>query len=81
MLLTTLTGLQIGLGHPTHAFALPIEAGGGYATDDALPQLAEDVVYNYNGEATEYEPDELRITPEHAMRLARLYVASARLRT
>jgi immunity protein Imm1 of predicted polymorphic toxin system len=74
-------GLQIGLGHPTHAFALPIEAGGDYATDPAVPTLSDDVVYDYNGEPTEYEPDELRITPQHAMQLAHLYVAGARPRT
>lgn len=72
-------GLQIGLGHTTHAFALPIEAGGDYAVNDAVPVLADDVVYDYNGEPTEYEPAELRITPQQAMQLACRYVTGVRL--
>lgn len=70
-------GLQIGLGHPTHAWALIIEPRGGYASEPDVPEPNTSVEYDYNGEPTTYRR-QLRITPATARQLAREYVATGR---
>ncbi|MEU7981411.1 Imm1 family immunity protein [Micromonospora sp. NPDC049081] len=63
-------GIQIGLGHPTHAFAVHIADDGGYIEDPTVETPAEALRFDFGGVPTEYPAEHLRLRPETAIQLA-----------
>jgi hypothetical protein len=63
-------GIQIGLGHPTHAFAVHIADNGGYLNDPTAETPTEGVQFDFGGVPTEYPAEHLQLRPETAIRLA-----------
>lgn len=64
------TGIQIGLGHPTHAFAVHVSDDGGYLSDPAVETPPGGLKFDFGGVVTEYPAEHLRLRPETAIRLA-----------
>ncbi|GAA2715107.1 Imm1 family immunity protein [Micromonospora olivasterospora] len=67
-------GLQIGLGHPTHAFAVHIADDGGYLTDPTVQSPSGGLSFDLGGVPTEYPAEHLRIRPETAIQIAATYL-------
>ncbi|GAB3149032.1 hypothetical protein GCM10027290_34680 [Micromonospora sonneratiae] len=67
-------GLQIGLGHPTHAFAVHIADDGDYLSDPTAQAPSEAVSFDVGGVPTEYPAEYLRIRPETAIRAAATFL-------
>ncbi|MFY1683638.1 Imm1 family immunity protein [Micromonospora sp. WMMD730] len=66
-------GIQIGLGHPTHAFAVHIADDGGYLTDPTDPTAetpAAGLRFDFGGVSTECPAEHLQLRPETAIQLA-----------
>ncbi|MGW5081447.1 Imm1 family immunity protein [Micromonospora echinospora] len=63
-------GIQIGLGHPTHAFAVHIADDGGYLNDPTAETPTEGLQYDFGGVPTEYPAEHLQLRPETAIQLA-----------
>lgn len=63
-------GIQIGLGHPTHAFAVHIADDGGYLNDPTAESPTEGLQYDFGGVPTEYPAEYLQLRPETAIQLA-----------
>lgn len=68
------SGLQLGLGHPDHAFVVYI-AGDGYylAAPDVRPP-ATGISFDLGGVPTEYAAEHLRVRPETAIAAAVAYL-------
>ena len=64
------TGLQIGLGHPTHAFVAHIADDGGYLTDPNVPAPPGGIAVDIGGVPTEYPTEHLHVQPETAIQAA-----------
>lgn len=64
------TGMQIGLGHHTHAFAVYVSDDGGYLGDPTAETPAEGLSFDFGGVPTEYPAEHLRLRPETAIQLA-----------
>jgi Immunity protein Imm1 len=70
-------GLQIGLGTNDRSFAVYFgEPAGGVGYDPDLPPAPASIRFDYGGEPTDYDPDQLRLTPEQVRQAAREYVAT-----
>ncbi|MFG1955925.1 Imm1 family immunity protein [Micromonospora sp. NPDC048830] len=67
-------GLQIGLGHPTHAFAVHIADDGGYLNDPTVQSPSGGLSFDLSGVPTEYPAEHLRIRPETAIQIAATYL-------
>lgn len=63
-------GIQIGLGHPTYAFALHVADDGGYVNDPMVETPTEGLQFDFGGVPTEYPAECLRLRPETAVQLA-----------
>ncbi|MFC4144827.1 hypothetical protein ACFO0M_01020 [Micromonospora mangrovi] len=63
-------GVQIGLGHPTHAFAVHIADDGGYLHDPTANAPTEGLHFDFGGVPTEYPAEHLQLRPETAIQLA-----------
>ncbi|MET7949765.1 Imm1 family immunity protein [Micromonospora sp. NPDC005324] len=63
-------GMQIGLGHPTHAFAVHIADDGAYLNDPTAQIPADGVAFDLGGVPTEYQAEDLQLRPETAIQLA-----------
>ncbi|MCX4391345.1 Imm1 family immunity protein [Micromonospora peucetia] len=63
-------GIQIGLGHSTHAFAVHIADDGGYLNDPTAETPAEGLQFDFGGVPTEYPAEHLQLRPETAIQLA-----------
>ncbi|MER7166036.1 Imm1 family immunity protein [Micromonospora sp. NPDC000207] len=69
-------GLQVGLGHPTHAFAVHIADTGGYLTDPTATAPQQGLHFDFGGVPTEYPAAHLRLRPETAIQIAATFVRS-----
>ncbi|MGW0434024.1 Imm1 family immunity protein [Micromonospora sp. NPDC003197] len=67
-------GLQIGLGHPTHAFAVHIADDGDYLNDPTVQPLNRVVSFDLGGVPTEYPAERLRIRPKAAIEIAAVFL-------
>lgn len=63
-------GIQIGLGHPTHAFAVHIADDGDYLNDPTAETPPEGLHFDFGGVPTEYPAEHLQLRPETAIQLA-----------
>ncbi|SCL35862.1 Imm1 family immunity protein [Micromonospora aurantiaca (nom. illeg.)] len=63
-------GVQIGLGHRTHAFAVHIADDGGYLNDPTVPPPDQELHFDLGGVPTEYPTEHLRLRPETAIQVA-----------
>ncbi|WP_433532223.1 Imm1 family immunity protein [Micromonospora sp. CA-263727] len=63
-------GIQIGLGHTIHAFAVHIADGGGYLGDPTVQPLDEGLHFDLGGVPTEYAVEQLRLRPDTAIQVA-----------
>jgi hypothetical protein len=63
-------GLQIGLGHPTHAFVVHIADDGGYLTDPSVQAPSGEIAFDLGGVPTEYPAEDLHLHPENALQAA-----------
>ncbi|MEU1756014.1 hypothetical protein ABZ436_25630 [Micromonospora matsumotoense] len=63
-------GIQIGLGHPTHAFAVHIADDGGYRTDPTAETPAAGRRFDFGGVPTGNPTEHLQLRPETAIELA-----------
>ncbi|MDG4761425.1 Imm1 family immunity protein [Micromonospora sp. WMMD710] len=63
-------GIQIGLGHPNHAFAVYIADDGGYLSDPTAETPPAGLHFDFGGVPTEYPAEHLQLRPETAMKLA-----------
>lgn len=63
-------GIQIGLGHPKHAFALHVADDGGYINDPMAEAPTEGLQFDLGGVPTDYPAECLRLRPETAIQLA-----------
>ncbi|MEU5554158.1 Imm1 family immunity protein [Micromonospora sp. NPDC047793] len=63
-------GLQIGLGHRTHAFAVHIADDGGYLNDPTVPPPDQQLHFDLGGVPTEYPTEHLRLRPDTAIQVA-----------
>lgn len=64
------TGLQVGLGHPGHAFAVRIADDGGYLSDPLVTPPADSITFDAGGVPTEYAPSQLMLRPRAAIEAA-----------
>ncbi|MFY1700250.1 Imm1 family immunity protein [Micromonospora sp. WMMA1923] len=69
-------GLQVGLGHPTHAFAVHIADDGGYLHDRSVDAPGRGVSFDFGGVPTEYPAEHLRLRPETVIRVAGTFLAT-----
>jgi hypothetical protein len=67
-------GLQIGLGHPTHGFAVHIADDGGYLNDPTVQTPDGGLSFDLGGVPTEYPAEQLRIRPETAIQIAAAFL-------
>ncbi|GIJ28890.1 hypothetical protein Vqi01_40520 [Micromonospora qiuiae] len=67
-------GLQIGLGHPTHAFAVHIADDGGYLSDPTVQPPDQGLHFDFGGVPTEYPAKHLRLRPDMATQIARTFL-------
>ncbi|MGW4502853.1 Imm1 family immunity protein [Micromonospora sp. NPDC004336] len=67
-------GIQIGLGHPTHAFAVHIADDGGYLNDPTVEIPTEGLRFDFGGVPTEYPAEHVQLRPETAIQLAVTYL-------
>ncbi len=67
-------GIQIGLGHSTHAFAVRIADDGDYLNDPTAETPAEGLRFDFGGVLTEYLAEHLQLRPETAIQLAVTYL-------
>lgn len=67
-------GLQIGLGHPTHAFAVYIADDGDYLNDLTVQAPNRAASFDLGGVPTEYPAEHLRIRPETAIQIAAIFL-------
>ncbi|MEV4847451.1 Imm1 family immunity protein [Micromonospora matsumotoense] len=67
-------GFQVGLGHPTHAFAVHIADDGSYLNDPTAEAPAAGVRFDFGGVPTEYPAEHLQLRPETAIRLAVVFL-------
>jgi hypothetical protein len=63
-------GLQIGLGHPTHAFVVHIADDGGYLADANIQAPSGEIAFDLGGVPTEYPTVRLHLQPETAIQTA-----------
>lgn len=70
--------IQLGVGHPERGFLLYLGDDGGYGYEPDLAPSPESIMFDYNGEATEYKPVRTRITPALVRAAARNYLTSGR---
>ncbi|MGC4855987.1 Imm1 family immunity protein [Micromonospora sp. DT4] len=63
-------GIQIGLGHPTHAFAVHIADDGDYLNDPTAETPTKGLHFDFGGVPTEYPAKHLQLRPETAIQLA-----------
>jgi hypothetical protein len=63
-------GLQIGLGHPNHAFAVHVTDDGDYLNDQTVETPTEGLNFDLGGVPTEYSAEHLRLRPETAIQMA-----------
>jgi hypothetical protein len=70
-------GIQIGLGHPTHAFAVHIADDGGYLNDPTAETPTEGLEFDFGGVPTEYLAEHLQLRPETAIQLAVTFLKPA----
>ncbi|MFC6022805.1 Imm1 family immunity protein [Plantactinospora solaniradicis] len=73
--------IQIGVGRSDRGFLLYLGEDGGYGYEPGLSPWPETVVFDYNGEATEYKPARTRITPAVVRAAARGYLTATRPQT
>ena len=67
--------LQVGIGHPTHAFAFwSGEGDGGYAREPGFQPLPDSIAFDLGGQWTEYHPDETQVSAGLAKTAAREFV-------
>jgi hypothetical protein len=64
--------LDVGLGHPTRAFAW----SGKYGVEDLVAALTESIWFDYGGTPTEYLPFCTRVTPAMALQVAQDFMRS-----
>ncbi|WFE23933.1 Imm1 family immunity protein [Solwaraspora sp. WMMD937] len=69
-------GLQLGLGHPTHAFVGYIADDGYHLTAPDVQPPAADISFDLGGVPTEYPAEHLRLRPETAIAAAVTYLRS-----
>ncbi|GGM28390.1 hypothetical protein GCM10011608_11460 [Micromonospora sonchi] len=69
-------GLQIGLGHPTHSFAVHIAADGAYLNDPTVEAPTAGLSFDLGGVPTEYPAEYLRIRPDTAIQIATAFLAT-----
>jgi hypothetical protein len=67
-------GLQIGLGYPTHAFAVHIADDGGYLNDPTVQTPSRGLSFDLGGVPTEYPAEHLRVRPETAIQIAAAFL-------
>jgi hypothetical protein len=67
-------GLQIGLGHPTHAFAVHIADDGGYLSDPTVESPSGRLSFDLGAVPTEYPAEHLRLRPETAIQIAAAFL-------
>lgn len=67
-------GIQIGLGHPTHAFAVHIADDGGYLNDPTAETPPAGLQFDFGGVPTEYPAEHLQLRPETAIQLAVIFL-------
>ncbi|EEP73551.1 hypothetical protein MCAG_03878 [Micromonospora sp. ATCC 39149] len=67
-------GLQIGLGHPTYAFAVHIADDGGYLNDPTVQKPGGDISFDLGGVPTEYGAENLRLRPVTAIQIAATFL-------
>ncbi|MGS2619682.1 Imm1 family immunity protein [Micromonospora sp. LZ34] len=67
-------GLQIGCGHPTHAFAVHIADDGGFLNDPTVETPSGRLSFDLGGVPTEYPTENLRIQPETAIQIAATFL-------
>jgi hypothetical protein len=76
-------GFDIGIGHPDRSFfwvyGTPDSAG--YAYEPGLSEWPEEIVFDVGGQATWYQPQDTRVTPQTARRAAREFFTTVRLPT
>ncbi|MER7167855.1 Imm1 family immunity protein [Micromonospora sp. NPDC000207] len=69
-------GLQVGLGHPTHAFAVHIADDGGYLRDRSVDTPPRGIRFDFGGVPTEYPVEHLCLNPETAIQVAGTFLAT-----
>ncbi|MGI5213180.1 Imm1 family immunity protein [Plantactinospora sp. CA-290183] len=72
------TGLQVGLGHPTHAFVVHIADDGGYLIYPDVPAPSEGIAFDVGGVRTEYPAEHLRVQPDFALRAAATFLRTGK---
>jgi hypothetical protein len=75
------SALQIGVGHPHRAFALWLAPDGGIGVDpgaEPWPDGAEDIAFDYGGDAVFVGADRGRVRPGAARAAAREFVTTGR---
>ncbi|TDB89807.1 hypothetical protein E1091_14530 [Micromonospora fluostatini] len=70
------SGLQVGLGHPTHAFAVHIADDGGYLHDRSVDAPTQGIRFDFGGVPTEYPVEHLCLNPETAIKVAGTFLAT-----
>ncbi|MEV4481770.1 Imm1 family immunity protein [Micromonospora coxensis] len=70
-------GIQIGLGHPTHAFAVDIADDGGYLNDPTAETPPAGLQFDFGGVPTEYPAEHLQLRPETAIQLAVIFLKTS----
>ncbi|WP_326559689.1 Imm1 family immunity protein [Micromonospora sp. NBC_01796] len=69
-------GLQIGLGHAEHAFAVHITEDGGYLADPQVSPPPRPISFDVAGVPTEVPPEHLTLRPDSAVSAALAFLAS-----
>jgi hypothetical protein len=67
-------GIQIGLGHPTHAFAVHIADDGRYLTEPTAKTPNQELSFDLGGVPTEYPAEHLQLRPEMAIQIAATFL-------
>ncbi|WJK34489.1 MULTISPECIES: Imm1 family immunity protein [unclassified Solwaraspora] len=67
-------GLQIGLGHPIHAFVAHISDNGYHLAASDVRPPAGGISFDFGGVPTEYPAEHLRLRPEAAIAAAVTYL-------